>query len=76
MSSPGFSAILGEMSHYPTVVAVSLGWLGCAGGVSSVLSLSLTSVSLCAAEIHWYWLVIVSPWGSCGVERGSRWHLI
>ena len=76
MSSPGFLAISGEMSCYPTIVAVSLGWLGCAGDSSLVLSLSLTSVSLYTAEIHWYWLVIVSPWGSRGVERGSRWRLI
>ena len=71
MGSPRFSAVSGEMSCYPAIVAVSFGRVGCAGSVSSVLSLPLTSVSLCAAEVHWHWLVIVSSWGGRGVEWDS-----
>jgi len=66
----GFSAILGVMSCCSTVVAVSFCWLRGIGSVPSILMLSLTSVSLGAAQVHWYWLVIVGSWGSSGIVRG------
>ena len=65
LSPLGFTTVLGEMSCYPTVIAVSFCRLGSAGSVSLVLSLSLASIPLGAAQIHWYGLVVVGS-GSGG----------
>jgi len=76
MSPPRFSTFSREVSCYPTVITISIGWLGRASRISLILSLSLASVPLCSAEVHRYRLVVISPWCRGGIKRGSRWCLV